>query len=356
MTPKNLIDIPYVRFESIGIATPENRLTTKEILSRIKLPGKFKFELLTGINSRKICSPDQDSLSLALDAANSCINNSSIRGEDIEMVISCSITKYRNGNNHVWEPGFSFLIKNAIGAQKAINFDVSNACAGMLTGVYVAHDFIQRGVVKNCLIVSGEYISGLIANAIKRIKTPSSSQFASLTVGDGGAAVIMEASDSEKGNIMLHGFKTLTQYNRLCIGQPRPGLPGASMQTRAAKIHKVSIEKSISYVQEALDQFGLKYSDIDYLLPHQTSKAAIVSGAKKYSEAFKGHPGEVIINLSENGNTASTSYFISLYQYLEKGKFKADDKIMLLSFASGLVFGIVVFEINNLIQIHASQN
>lgn len=346
--------VPFVRFNSIGIATPENQLSTKEILSRIRLPGKFKFELLTGIKSRRICGPNEDSLSLALDAAADCIRNSTYEASEIEMLISCSITKYRNGNNQTWEPAFSFLIKNSIGATKALSFDVSNACAGMLTGIYLAQDFIQRGVVKNCMVVSGEYISSLIANAVKRIKTPASSEFASLTVGDAGAAVILEGSEDKQGEIMLHGFKSLTQYNKLCTAHPRPGLPGAGMKTKAKKIHEVSIEKSIPIVQEALNKFGLKYSDIDYLLPHQTSKSAILSGAKKYSQVFNGHPGEVIINLSENGNTASTSHFISLYDYLKKGKFKADDKIMLISFASGLVFGILVFEINSLIRINGS--
>jgi len=347
-------NVPFVRFESIGMASPKNRLSTKEILSRIKLPGKFKFELLTGIKSRKICGPDEDSLSLAVDAAIDCLKHSHYNASEIELVISCSITKYRNSHNQTWEPAFSFLIKDAIGATKALSFDLANACAGMLTGIYVAHDFIQRGVVKNCLVVSGEFISGLIANAIKSIKTPASNQFASLTVGDAGAAVILEGSQDKQGEILLHGFKSLTHYNRLCTAYPRKGLPGAGMKTKAKKIHEVSIEKSIPIVKEALDKFGMKYSDIDYLLPHQTSKSAILSGAKTYSQVFNSHPGEVIINLSENGNTATTSHFISLYQYLKKGKFKANDKIMLISFASGLVFGIVVFEINSLIRIHGS--
>lgn len=346
MTTDPAPKVPFVRFGSIGVGLPEKELSTQEILSRIKLPGKFKFELLTGIKSRKVCSSDQDSLSLAIEAARDCLANSPLEKQDIEMVISCSITKYRNGNDQTWEPAFSFLIKSALDAPQALSFDISNACAGMLTGVYIAHDFIQRGVVKNCMVVSGEYISSLIAHAVKSIKTPNSQEFASLTVGDAGAAVILEASDNQEGQIQLFGFESFTQHNKLCLARPRKGLPGAGMKTKAKAIHEVSIEKSVPIVRDALKAFGISYSDIDFLLPHQTSRSAILAGAKRYAKEFGGQPGEVIINLSENGNTASTSHFISLHQYLKQGKFKPKDKIMLLSFASGLVIGVVLFEIH----------
>ena len=48
------------------------------------------------------------------------------------MVISCSITKFRGGLTQWVEPTMSSAVAHAIGAEKAVTFDLSNACAGML--------------------------------------------------------------------------------------------------------------------------------------------------------------------------------------------------------------------------------
>ena len=350
-TKKNKV---YTRFESIGRAVPRDILTTDAIMSKLKLPGKFKFELLTGIKSRNICKANENSFSLALDAAKDCLKRSSIKAADIEMIISCSITRYADGYHQQYEPSLSFLIKKSLGNHQARSFDVSNACAGMFTGVLVAKSLIETGVVKNCLIVSGEFISGLIHNAIKKIKTPTSNEFASLTVGDAGSAILMEATSHEEEAVLSHGFTSQTAYNHLCTAQPRPKFPGAAMKTKAKQIHDVSIKNSIPIIESALKSFKMQYSDIDFLIPHQTSRAAILSGAKTYSKYFKGNPGKILINLQNNGNTASTSHFVCLYDNLMKGTFKPDDRILAISYASGIVFGVITFRINDLIKLHGS--
>jgi 3-oxoacyl-[acyl-carrier-protein] synthase-3 len=313
-------------------------------MNRLHIPGTFKFELLTGIKSRRVCSQSEDSFSLAVDAARKCLGHSKIHPEEIEALISCSITRYKDGYNQVYEPSFSFLIKEKIGACQAINFDVSNACAGMLTGIYVADALIRQGVIRNCLIVSGEFITSLTENAIKNIKTLASHELASLTVGDAGAAVILEATTDPGSEISLAGFSSFTQYNDLCSARPSRRRPGASMKTKAKKIHEISINKSLPIINDALKLFGIAYSDIDFLIPHQTSRSAILSGARIYSHALGGRPGEIVVNLARNGNTASTTHFLTLYQMLLEKRFKPGDRIMLLSFAPGIVMGILLFK------------
>ena len=331
------------RIESIGAIQPEATLSTDEIMTRLHIPGTFKFELLTGIKSRRVCSQSEDSYTLAVDAARKCLSHSRFQPGEIEALISCSITRYKDGYNQVYEPSFSLLIKEEIGSGQAINFDVSNACAGMLTGIYLADALIRQGVIRNCLIVSGEFITSLTENAIRNIKTLASHELASLTVGDAGAAVILEAATEDGSGISLAGFKSDTRYNDLCTARPQRGRPGASMKTKAKKIHDVSIRTSLPAIQDALKSFGISYSDIDFLIPHQTSRSAILSGARIYSHALGGCPGEIVVNLAQNGNTASTTHFLTLYQMLLEKRFKPDDRIMLLSFASGIVMGVLLF-------------
>jgi 3-oxoacyl-[acyl-carrier-protein] synthase-3 len=335
---------------------PEKVLTTRELVEKIKIPGMKKFGLLTGISERRVCTAVDDSFSLALGAAMDCLSYSRYAPDDIDMIINCSITKYKNGLSHQYEPTFSLLLKNAIGAKKAITFDISNACAGMLTGVYIAKNYITQGIIKTCLIVSGEYITNISDHAVRNIKTPLSLEFSSLTVGDGGAAVILERSANEEEGLIMSGFSTLSHYSNLCIGRQNRKSPGGRMKTRAQKIHQVSIDQSTPIVKRALEENGLTFENIDYLIPHQTSRSSILSGANHYSHYFGQKPGKIVVNLKDTGNTASTTHFLTLYKYLTEKQFKVNDKIMLLCFASGLIIGVVIFKMNEMVCRYGNNN
>jgi 3-oxoacyl-[acyl-carrier-protein] synthase-3 len=338
------------------VKLPEKRLTTRELVEKVKIPGFSKFGLLTGINERRVCSAGEDSFSLALDAAKDCLSYSKYRAEELDMIISCSITRYKAGLSHLYEPTFSILIKEAIGAVNAITFDISNACAGMMTGVYIAENYISQGLVKTCMVLSGEYITNICNHALQNIKTPLSSEISSLTVGDCGAAVILERAAKDQDGLIISGFTTLSKYSNLCIGRQNRNTPGGRMKTKAKKIHEVSITDSIPIVKNVLENNGLTFDMIDYLIPHQTSRSSILSGANHYSEFFGKKPGQIVINLKDMGNTASTTHFLALYQCLSEKRFKEGDRIMLLSFASGLTVGVVIFKMNEMVYRYGNKN
>jgi len=337
------------QIESIGVKMPEKRLTTAELLDKIRIPCIRRFGLLTGISEKKVCSFDEDSFTLALGAVTDCLLYSRYRADELDMIINCSITKYKNGLSHLYEPSFSTLIKKAIGAEKARTFDISNACAGMLTGVYLAEKFIRQGIIRNCMVVSGEYISSISDNALKNIKTSLSPELSSLTLGDCGAAAIIERTSDSDNGMIITGFTTLSKYSNLCTGRQKRDAPGGIMETRAKKIHEAAIYESVPIVKEALERNCLSLKDITWLIPHQTSRSSIISGANHYLKCFGETPGHIAITLKETGNTASTSHFLALYRYLNEKRFTEGDYVMLLCFASGLIIGVVIFRMNKIV-------
>jgi 3-oxoacyl-[acyl-carrier-protein] synthase-3 len=344
------------KIESIGAYYPEKLVSTSAIFDNLSIGGESKFKKVTGIENRHFCSELEDTLELALNASQICLGHSKYNAEDIEMIISCSISKYVNGLKHYFEPAISSMLRKYLGNKKTINFDVSNACAGMLTGVYIANSFIKQGIIKNCLIVSGEYISSITKNAIKNINSILHPEVASLTVGDAGAAVILERSTSRKDSIDFIEMQTLSQFAHLCKGYQCEKSPGACMKTDMKTIHQVSLEYSPEIVSKALKVAGIRYQDIDYIIPHQTAKSSIEQGKNCFNKYFKHENKNVLVNLEETGNTASTTHFTTLYKNLKKDIFKASDRIMLISYASGLVIGSLVFRTNNLIKQYGSNN
>ncbi len=343
--------LPYAsRFESIGLRLPEQRLTTRELLESMAHHPHIDLEALTGIRERRVCSEGEDSFTLAVAAARDCLAHSRHRPADIEMLISASISKCKGGLRQQLEPPLSLGIKQEIGAGTARSFDLSNACAGMLTGVFILNDFIRRGAIRCGMVASGEYISSLDRNAARQIRSILSSQLASLTLGDAGAAVILERAPEGNPGITFAGFTTLAEHSRLCIGIPAKAGPGAALFTKARAIHRVAIEDSPPLLADALEETGLSLADVDYVIPHQTSARAIRQGTREITARLGMLPKSVVDNIAERGNTASTTHFVALYEYLEAGRFKPGDEILLLSHASGLEAGIVIFRMDELVE------
>lgn len=355
-------DLFFSRFESIGSFAPKKTIRTTDITKDIKLVHwkakrrKLNLEKLVGIESRHICSKDEDSYVLARNAAQNCLKRSKYKAEDMEMIINCSISKFKDGLNYVYEPPFAVSLKEELGANKAMAFDVNNACAGMMTGVFVLNDFIQRGVIKRGMVVSGECITSLVKNAQKNVWNILHPQLASLTVGDAGAAVIMERSETGKSQLAVSHFTTLSKWNRLCMGGPSYDNTGAEMRTNARKIHDVAINDSPPILKLALKESGMSFDDMDFVLPHQTSSRAIEKGTIHLQKTLGGKPGHVINNVKTFGNTASTTHFVALTKFLEEGKFKSGDNIMMLVYASGLVVGVVIFTMDHLVDRYGSNN
>jgi 3-oxoacyl-[acyl-carrier-protein] synthase-3 len=198
------------------------------------------------------------------------------------------------------------------------------------------------------MVVSGEYISQLGRNAAKHVRNIMSSELASLTLGDAGAAAIVERAPEGVTGISVAGFTTVSEHSRLCLAYPARHDPGARMFTKSRAIQRVAIADTPILMQEALDAAGLSITDIDWVIPHQTSARAIRKGMKDICEALGGEPrNEAVVTVDHYGNTASTSHCVALVEELEAGRVKAGDRVALLALASGLEIGIILFTVDD---------
>jgi len=342
-----------VRFEAIGRKLPSTVLTTEELMATTRHRTHVDLERLTGIHERRVSTGDEDSLSLAVGAARDCLNHSGHRAEDLEVLVSCSITKYRDGLVQWLEPPTSLAVADAIGAVNATTFDVANACAGTLTGVFVVANRIRRGEISCGMVVSGEYISQLGENAAKHVRSILSPELASLTLGDAGAAVIVERAPDDAAGVIFAGFTTISDHSRLCLAYPARHDRGARMFTKSRAIHRIAIEDTPVLLQEALEAAGLAITDIDHVIPHQTSARAIKKGMAEVCEAIGGAPKHpAVVTVDRYGNTASTTHVVALVEELEAGRIKAGETVALVALASGLEIGVVLLEVDEQLVSH----
>src|ERR1700736_1873635 len=335
---------PYrARLAAAGRHLPDTRLTTDEFMSTTRHNTHIDLERLPGIHERRVSLGDEDSYSLAVQAARNCLDKAQRDGSSLDVVINCSITKLHGGLTQWLEPTMSGAVARAIGAPNAMTFDVSNACAGMLTGVTILNNWIRQGIVENGLVVSGEYISQLGRHAARHIRTIMSKELACLTLGDAGGALMLERADAGSGAISLAGFTTIADHSRLCLAYPKGRDPGARMFTDARAIQRVAISDTPVLLHEVLEAAGIAIHDIDHVITHQTSARAIRKGMAEVSAAFGDSPRhDAVIPVHRYGNTASTTHTVALVEELEAGRIRPGETIALIALASGLEIGVVL--------------
>jgi 3-oxoacyl-[acyl-carrier-protein] synthase-3 len=335
---------PYVtRLAGAGRHLPQTHHTTDQNIATTPQHTHIDLERLTGIHERRISVGEEDSYSLATSAALDCLGRAEQDPGSLDVVISCSITKFRGGLTQWLEPTMSSAVARGIGAPQAMTFDVSNACAGMLTGVTILNNWIRQGIVERGLVVSGEYISQLSHNAARHIRNIMSKELACLTLGDAGAALLLERAPAGSAGITLAGFTTVADYSRLCLAYPQGHDPGARMFTNSRAIQRAAIADTPLLLQEVLDAVGISIHDIDHVITHQTSARAIRKGMARMSESFGDRPRhDAVITVDRYGNTASTTHTVALVEELEAGRIAAGERIALLALASGLEIGVVL--------------
>jgi 3-oxoacyl-[acyl-carrier-protein] synthase-3 len=89
-----------------------------------------------------------------------------------------------------------------------------------------------------------------------------------------------------------------------------------------------------------LEHANLSLDEIDLLIPHQANARIIETAVKMLAI----DPERVFINLHKYGNTSAASIPLALVEAIEEGRVRDGDKLVLVSFGSGLTWASVVVQ------------
>lgn len=336
--------------ESVGTYLPPRTVTTSELLSGCTNPINVPLERLTGIRTRRFAGETEFSIDLAVKSIEDCLKNSSVKPEEYDLIVSANISRWDAPGAVGYEPSTAITLKRLLGFDKAMAFDISNACASVWTAVYVVDALIQAGVVKHAMVVSGEYISHLTRTAQKEIVGYLDSQLASLTLGDAGIAVSMAATTRPEVGFNEIEMYTLGAYSRLCIAKPtdKPH-GGAVMHTDAVKVTASVVPHAAAHAEHILRRAGRHVDDIHHIIPHQTSRMTIQSALEEIARRFQTDcSNSMIDNLEHRGNTASTTHFLALRDCIDSGRIHSGDRILFAISGSGQTTGTAIYTCDDL--------
>ena len=311
---------------------PPNLIKSEDVIPFGTLPRGIDFKRLTKIEAHHEVLEGQGSLELAVEAAQKAIARSGVNKEEIDLVISCSVTKMSGDLQNLIEPCLASHICTALDI-KAQNFDIANACLGMVTGILIADRKIRSGKIRHALIVAGEYLTEALYEALGKNLLFNQKAFSSLTIGDAGGAYVVSGSDEER--IQFHEPMTLAQHSQLCIGDAAVGRPGPAMRTYGKKLQNAALENLGAYFKRNFKSQE-DYSSHDHIISHQTTPRAVSKGALIAEKTWGS--GDAVRSISHTGNTASTSHAAVLETLLEDGALLSNQKVYLMAFGSGLSF------------------
>ena len=339
---------PVSRITGLGISLPERVVDNHQIAQMVEAPPEVRRRLpaylsrATGIQTRRHADRTDSPSDFAAAAARSAMEQAGVKPESIDTIIFASTDR------DLIEPATANILQKKLGLSGNNAFDVSNACNSVLQAINVANSFIAAGAARCVLIACGELDSQW---ACYRVDSLDELQvkLGGLTLGDAGAALIMERSNGKSGitEINLLG---LGEHWKLCHvpevedwrRQPNGTIYGwfyLDMPELARLVRSLTQTYIRSYTAYRMDAFGERnfMEHMDMLIPHQISRSLILQIAASFLPG--GCP--VPITAHELGNTGSAAIPVALYREIEQGRLSlgTQQDVVLFGAASGLGVG-----------------
>lgn len=325
----------------VGSALPERVVTTADINRKIHDTTGFEItnglvERVTGVRTRHHRSDDQQSSDLAAEAAAQAMERAGTSSSEIDLLIFASCTQ------DITEPATANIVQEKLGATGAQVLDVKNACNSFLNGLDVADSHLRAGKARRALVTSGETLSlGIDWNI--RSADELKSRFAALTLGDAGAAAVLElASDDEERGILATRFRSHGEKWRLATV-----LAGGSRHrfderysyffSDSGSLRTAAYEFIPDVVAEVLDSVGWKPEEVDIACGHQVTEELVHGLTERCSIPLDRN----VVTINDCGNTAAASIPLALARAYDQGRIKRGTKILLVGGAAGFSIGVI---------------
>jgi len=316
----------------VGEYLPKKVLTNADLEKMVDTSDEW-ITSRTGIKERRIAHKNEATSDLAVKASHKALESAGLKPMDLELIVVATITPDMSF------PATASLVQSELGANKAVCFDVSAACAGFIYALAIGQQFIAGGAYKNALIIGAETLSRV---------TDWKDRNTCVLFGDGaGAAVLAEVKSGGILSTYLGCDGTKSDLLKLPGGGSR--LP-ASQETLEKGLHylkmqgneifKLAVTIMADAAQVALKQAGLECKDIDLVIPHQANIRIIMAMAKK----LKLPEEKIYLNIGRYGNMSSASTATALSEAVQEGRVKKGDVILLDAFGAGLVWGACIIK------------
>jgi len=246
-------------------------------------PGRI--ELMSGIRERRFYAAGTRPSSIATSAGRRALEAARALGvtrEHLGQLVFASVCR------DFLEPASASVVHHELELEHhTSNFDLSNACLGFVDGMVLSANLIESGVIPAALVVAGEDGGPLVRETVRHLVAAGANRkqlkraVASLTIGSGGAAMVLCHADL-LGHLGPHdrpprlwgaARRAATEHNVLCQGDTSASGGGPLMETDSEAL----LVAGIALARETFGDFqastGWELGDIQRVVTHQVGKA-----------------------------------------------------------------------------------
>ncbi|KAL0912509.1 hypothetical protein M5K25_018485 [Dendrobium thyrsiflorum] len=322
-----------------GSAVPKYMISNDDLAQIVETSDEW-ISVRTGIRNRRVLSGDETLNGLALEAANGALQMAGVVAHDVDLIIMCTSTP-----DDLFGGGGQ--IQRDLGCRNAWAFDITAACSGFVVGLITATRFIKGGGYQNILVIGADALSRYV---------DWKDRGTCILFGDAAGAVLLQACSADEDGLLgfdLHSdgrgqrhlnattkdseTDTILSTNGAAVFPPRKATYSC-IQMNGKEVFRFAVRCVPQSIEFALEEAGLTFSSIDWLLLHQANQRIIDAVATRLQIPSK----KIISNLANYGNTSAASIPLALDEAVRGGKVKAGDMIAVSGFGAGLTWGSAI--------------
>jgi 3-oxoacyl-[acyl-carrier-protein] synthase III len=326
------------RIAGLGVYLPETTRSAAQTESDLRAANpRLKIATglihrLTGVESVHLRAEGWQASDLAVEAARIALAESP--GEPDLLI-------FASASQDLIEPATSHIVAAKLGLTCPV-MDISNACNSVINAMQVGEALIATGQYRRVLIASGEQPSHGVRWQL-RDQEQFIRSFPGYTMSDGGAAVVLEATDDPATGILDSSFVAVSRHWQ--IGT----LPaGGTMNPRSVEhtyfdmdgqgLQQAFLELGPAPVLDLLERNGLSWDDFDLVAIHQVALPYLPPIFERLGVAAD----KSVITIADHGNLASVTLPLQLSIARETGLVGPGSLVLLIGLAGGISLGLMV--------------
>lgn len=285
-----------------------------------------------GIKERRITTGETTS-DLAFEAGKIAIADAGLHPSDIHLIILATATADRPA------PSCACFVQEKLGATNAVAFDISAVCSGALFATATAVQYIKSGMYKHVLVIGADTFSTIT----------DWSRRDAVFFGDGAGAMVLSATDDDKGFIdfLLYTDGTGKEHFTVPAGGSEKPSSNESVQDgnhffqmNGPEVFKTAVEVVPKCISEILHKNSMTIDEVDFMLPHQPSIRILQEVARKVDLPFE----KVKTNMDRYANTSGGTIPIILDETKKNNEFSDGDLLLFAAVGAGWTWGTALYK------------
>lgn len=322
--------------KAISYYLPEKVVTNEELLKEFPEWSVDKVAQKVGVDSRHLASEGETAGDMAEKAARILFKEHDIDPQSIDFIMLCTQSP------DYFLPSTACILQDRLGIPTSAGaFDYNLGCSGCIYGMAIAKGLIASGIAKNVLLLTAETYNKYLHPSDKSNRSIFGDGAAACLISTEGIAEIGEFSLGTDGSgannlIVKTGAARQNQHTGMSVEDDEGHLwYDDYLYMNGGAIFNFTLDAVPGMMKDILTKNDLTKEVIDYFVFHQANKF-MLNTIRKVCVLPK---DKFYVNLTETGNTVSSTVLIGLKECIDNKSITAGMKVMISGFGVGLSWG-----------------